>query len=261
MVSTAEITGSKWCLKTWRDEVLTSFAKRTADPRQAPHVRGGGRSSIETRRYASATGGPEGHYRGSAGAADRSYLLDVFSCSVVKCSEGPAGAGPSEVSGAGRDARRSSGSARSRSSAGSSAADGAGRPAAADRDGCGGRACAVLRCSVRCAMRWLSSAICTSGEPVSPSVVAYSAMIFFFVSASVPTDMTGSSGSRCAARRGLFTRALWIRGRCTAVLVLWSPGARDGWDNLGKAISGRPSRAATPIAPVGRASDAVPWAC
>ena len=35
-------------------------------------------------------------------------------------------------------------------------------------------------------MRWLSSAICTSGEPVSPSVVAYSAMIFFLVSASVP---------------------------------------------------------------------------
>ena len=41
-------------------------------------------------------------------------------------------------------------------------------------------------------MRWLSSAICTSGEPVSPSVVAYSAMIFFLVSASVPIDMRGS---------------------------------------------------------------------
>ena len=65
-------------------------------------------------------------------------------------------------------------------------------------------------------MRWLSSAICTSGEPVSPSVVAYSAMIFFLVSASVPIDMRAPSGSRCAARRGLFTRALWIRGRCTA---------------------------------------------
>src|SRR5690349_17705493 len=42
-------------------------------------------------------------------------------------------------------------------------------------------------------MRWLSSAICTSGEPVSPSVVAYSAMIFFLVSASVPTDMRAPS--------------------------------------------------------------------
>ena len=41
-------------------------------------------------------------------------------------------------------------------------------------------------------MRWLSSAIWTSGEPVSPSVVAYSAMIFFLVSASVPIDMRGS---------------------------------------------------------------------
>ena len=33
-----------------------------------------------------------------------------------------------------------------------------------------------------------SSAICTSGEPVSPVEVAYSAMIFFLVSASVPID-------------------------------------------------------------------------
>ena len=71
-------------------------------------------------------------------------------------------------------------------------------------------------------MRWLSSATCTSGEPVSPSVVAYSAMIFFLVSASVPIDMRGSFRFvRCAARRGLFTRALWIRGRWTAV----TPGA------------------------------------
>src|SRR3954454_15929360 len=66
-------------------------------------------------------------------------------------------------------------------------------------------------------MRWLSSAICTSGEPVSPSTVAYSAMIFFLVSASVPIDTSNyPSFTRCAARRGLFTRALWIRGRCTA---------------------------------------------
>ena len=43
-------------------------------------------------------------------------------------------------------------------------------------------------------MRWLSSATCTSGEPVSPSVVAYSAMIFFLVSASVPIDMKAPSG-------------------------------------------------------------------
>src|SRR4051812_43928769 len=66
-------------------------------------------------------------------------------------------------------------------------------------------------------MRWLSSAICTSGEPVSPSTVAYSAMIFFLVSASVPIDTSNyPSLTRCAARRGLFTRALWFRGRCTA---------------------------------------------
>ena len=31
-------------------------------------------------------------------------------------------------------------------------------------------------------MRWVSSATCTSGEPVSPSVVAYSVMIFFLTS-------------------------------------------------------------------------------
>ncbi|GAA2000830.1 hypothetical protein GCM10009719_07270 [Nocardioides kribbensis] len=72
-------------------------------------------------------------------------------------------------------------------------------------------------------MRWLSSAICTSGEPVSPSVVAYSAMIFFLVSASVPIDMRSPSvpevGVRCAARRGLFSRALSFRGRWTAVFV------------------------------------------
>src|SRR4051794_22470520 len=42
-------------------------------------------------------------------------------------------------------------------------------------------------------MRWLSSAICTSGEPVSPSVVAYSAMILLLVSASVPTDIRAPS--------------------------------------------------------------------
>src|SRR3954451_3416898 len=46
-------------------------------------------------------------------------------------------------------------------------------------------------------------------------------MIFFLVSASVPIDIRAPSGAprgtgRCAARRGLFTRALWIRGRCTA---------------------------------------------
>ena len=37
----------------------------------------------------------------------------------------------------------------------------------------------LFRCSVRSAMRVVSSATWTSGEPVSPSTVAYSAMIFF----------------------------------------------------------------------------------
>src|ERR1044072_7788274 len=59
-----------------------------------------------------------------------------------------------------------------------------------------------LRCSVRWLMRWLSSAICTSGEPVSPSVVAYSAMILFLVSASVPTDMRAPSVLSSARRAG-----------------------------------------------------------
>src|SRR5689334_20220092 len=44
-------------------------------------------------------------------------------------------------------------------------------------------------------MRWLSSAICTSGEPVSPSAVAYSAMIFFLVSASVRIDTSNYPSS------------------------------------------------------------------
>ena len=51
-------------------------------------------------------------------------------------------------------------------------------------------------------MRKLRRAICTSGEPVSPSVVAYSAMIFFFVAASVPIDMAAPSGSLVARRAG-----------------------------------------------------------
>src|SRR4051794_31489130 len=79
-------------------------------------------------------------------------------------------------------------------------------------------------------MRWLSNAICTSGEPVSPSTVAYSAMIFFLVSASVPIDTSEHpSLTRCAARRGLFTRALWIRGRLH--------GGRHPNGQLSKAIS------------------------
>ena len=49
---------------------------------------------------------------------------------------------------------------------------------------------------MRWLIRWLSRATCTSGEPVSPSVVAYSAMIFFLVSASVPIDMRGSLPAR-----------------------------------------------------------------
>src|SRR5215207_1912892 len=83
-------------------------------------------------------------------------------------------------------------------------------------------------------MRWLSSAICTSGEPVSPSVVAYLAMIFFLVSASVPIDMRAPLGSRCAARRGLSTRALGSAADSTAVIR----PTPEGSEQPGKAISG-----------------------
>src|SRR5690606_17514736 len=47
----------------------------------------------------------------------------------------------------------------------------------------------VLRCSVRSLMRLLSSAICTSGDPVSPSAVAYSAMMDFLVAVSRDTAL------------------------------------------------------------------------
>ena len=62
-------------------------------------------------------------------------------------------------------------------------------------------------------MRWLSSAICTSGEPVSPSVVAYSAMIFFLVSASVPIDMRGSFSVSLRGAPGPVHPGTGIRGR------------------------------------------------
>ena len=65
-------------------------------------------------------------------------------------------------------------------------------------------------------MRKLSRAICTSGEPVSPSVVAYSAMIFFLVSASVPIDMRGSSRFSLRGAPGPVHPGTGIRGRYTA---------------------------------------------
>src|SRR5699024_8687025 len=70
----------------------------------------------------------------------------------------------------------------------------------------------VFRCSVRYLMRWVRSATWTSGEPVSPSVVAYSLMISCLVAVSKAMALLG----RCAAPRGLLARALWTSGRPAA---------------------------------------------
>ena len=51
---------------------------------------------------------------------------------------------------------------------------------------------------MRCAIRLVRIATWTSGEPVSPSLVAYSSIIFFLVSASIDTGVL-LSVSRCAA--------------------------------------------------------------
>src|SRR3569833_4333506 len=59
-----------------------------------------------------------------------------------------------------------------------------------------------LRCSVRSLIRRVSIATCTSGEPVSPSTVAYSVMICFFValsSAMVPPGQV-TCGPRSVSR-------------------------------------------------------------
>src|SRR5690242_4582380 len=45
----------------------------------------------------------------------------------------------------------------------------------------------LFRCSVRSLIRRVSSATWTSGEPVSPSLVAYSAMIWFLTAVSSDT--------------------------------------------------------------------------
>src|SRR5690625_4128748 len=60
-------------------------------------------------------------------------------------------------------------------------------------------------------MRWVRSATWTSGEPVSPSVVAYSLMISCLVAVSKAMALLG----RCAALRVLVTRALWTSGHLT----------------------------------------------
>ena len=57
-------------------------------------------------------------------------------------------------------------------------------------------------------MRCVSIAICTSGEPVSPSVVAYSVMICFLTSRSNGMGYRSSSVSRCAVHQGMSTWAL-----------------------------------------------------
>src|ERR1051325_4385457 len=47
----------------------------------------------------------------------------------------------------------------------------------------------LLRCSVRSLIRRVSSATWTSGDPVSPSLVAYSAMIWFLTAVSSDTGL------------------------------------------------------------------------
>ena len=84
--------------------------------------------------------------------------------------------------------------------AGTRAGDDAGRPAAAGRAGCGGRACAACRCSVRSEIRWVSIATWTSGEPVSLSAVAYSDRICCFTSLASATP-SPSLCLVCAAGR------------------------------------------------------------
>ena len=102
--------------------------------------------------------------------------------------------------------------------AGTAAGGGAGRRAAAGHDGCGGRACAVLRCSVRSAMRWVSIAIWTSGEPVSPLVGPVLGDDLLLGGA---VERHGAPSSVCcAALRGRSTRALSLRGRSNGGLRL-----------------------------------------
>src|SRR5674476_1623606 len=67
-------------------------------------------------------------------------------------------------------------------------------------------------CWVRSRMRRVSIAICTSGEPVSPSWVAYSVMISFLTAVSRGTQYL-LDNFRCAVPWGRFTQALCIRGR------------------------------------------------
>src|SRR5664279_695417 len=51
----------------------------------------------------------------------------------------------------------------------------------------------TLRCSVRSAIRLESIATCASGDPVSPSLVPYSARIEFFVAVSSATGLLFSA--------------------------------------------------------------------
>src|SRR5260221_677903 len=83
----------------------------------------------------------------------------------------------------------------------------------------------TFRCSVRSLIRLLSSAIWTSGEPVSPSLVACAAMISFFTSVSSGTVFPRSSWSsagplrRPARVRLVHAAAGKVRAELPAALV------------------------------------------
>src|SRR6266496_1541305 len=75
----------------------------------------------------------------------------------------------------------------------------------------------VLRCSVSSVMRWVSSAICTSGEPVSLSWVRYSETICCFASTLMDIESNSSTpgDQRCSHARGANDRSLKVVLTCT----------------------------------------------
>src|SRR4051812_38414383 len=80
----------------------------------------------------------------------------------------------------------------------------------------------TLRCSVRSAMRLVSIATCTSGEPVSPSTVAYSAMILFLLSVSSAMISLFSTGVCQPRSRGV------VQARGAAVSSTSGQGYQSG---------------------------------
>src|ERR1035437_1803662 len=74
-------------------------------------------------------------------------------------------------------------------------------------------------------MRRVSIAIWTSGEPVSPSWVAYSVMISFLTARSRGTQYL-LGNFRCAVPWGRFTQALCIRGRLHGSIKVTSGNGR-----------------------------------